>query len=237
MLFLPPFCRQQEIEGSEELGANARISAVRLLDPTLPNSNDLLVEGETTKGLQGGPNVRTYRGPYRGIRGSYRGATGKLQGIYGSVEGSYRGRGSFVGAQQTATPCPDQPDPSQGLSSEFRSLGSPRALGECCQPPPVTGKNAMTFNARLGQTSLHNSDCITNSLSYTHARIENTQSDETVSSSFVQLLVRTREPPLTTLNCEEAVLTRTQDTDTRSLKLSSVDDNNKRRTSAVPIFD
>lgn len=36
MLFLPPFCRQQEIEESEELGANARISAVRLLDPTLP---------------------------------------------------------------------------------------------------------------------------------------------------------------------------------------------------------
>ncbi|KAG6048055.1 hypothetical protein E4U17_007302 [Claviceps sp. LM77 group G4] len=168
----------------------------------------LVFRSETTKGLQGGPNVRTYRGPYRGIRGSYRGATGKLQGIYGSVEGSYRGRGSFVGAQQTATPCPDQPDPSQGLSSEFRR-----------------------------QTSLHNSDCITNSLSYTHARIENTQSDETVSSSFVQLLVRTREPPLTTLNCEEAVLTRTQDTDTRSLKLSSVDDNNKRRTSAVPIFD
>lgn len=56
-----------------------------------------------------------------------------------------------------------------------------------------------TFNARLGQTSLHNSDCITNSLLFTHAPIENIQSDEIVSSSFVELLVRPQEPPLTTL--------------------------------------
>lgn len=56
-----------------------------------------------------------------------------------------------------------------------------------------------TFNARLGQTSLHNSDCIINSLLFTHAPIENTQSDEIVSSSFVELLVRPQEPPLTTL--------------------------------------
>ncbi|KAG5939538.1 hypothetical protein E4U60_000815 [Claviceps pazoutovae] len=169
-------------------------------------------------------------GPYEGIRGSYRGATGELQGNY---KGRYRGRRSFVGAKQTpdGNPVPRSAGPKPGSLSELRSLGSPRALGECCQPPPVTGKTLwsggglsplspfqslrflafpaffflafcsthQTFNARLGQTSLHNSDCISNSLQITHARIEDTESDETVSSSFVELLVRTQEPPRTAL--------------------------------------
>ncbi|KAG5936475.1 hypothetical protein E4U59_004991 [Claviceps monticola] len=172
----------------------------------------LAFRNETTKGLQGGLAC----GPTGDLTRASEGATGELQGNY---KGSYRGK-------TLATPCPDQPDPSQGLSP---SSG----------PPPVTGKNAMvrrwpqsleslpvppisclpsllflafcsrhqTCNARLGQTSLHNSDCISNSLLFTHARIEDTQSDETVSSSFVGLL------------------------DTGSLKLPSIDDDNKRRTS------
>ncbi|KAG6297849.1 hypothetical protein E4U09_001220 [Claviceps aff. purpurea] len=189
----------------------------------------LVFRSETTKGLQGGPNGRTYRGPYRGVRGSYRGATGELQGNY---KGSYRGRRSF------ATPCPDQPDPSQGLSPSSGVWAHPGPWENAASHPRSLAKTLwsggglsplspfqslrflafpaffflafcsthQTFNARLGQTSLHNSDCISNSLLFTHARIENTQSDKTVSSSFVELL------------------------DTGSLKLPSVDDDNKRRT-------
>ncbi|KAG6288169.1 hypothetical protein E4U46_003487 [Claviceps purpurea] len=191
----------------------------------------LVFRSETTKAYKGALTC----GPAGGLTGASEGATGELQGNY---KGSYRGGRSFVGAQQTATPCPDQPDPSQGLSPSSGVWAHPGPWENAASHPRSLAKTLwsggglsplspfqslrflafpaffflafcsthQTFNARLGQTSLHNSDCISNSLLFTHARIENTQSDKTVSSSFVELL------------------------DTGSLKLPSVDDDNKRRT-------
>ncbi|KAG6125711.1 hypothetical protein E4U35_006357 [Claviceps purpurea] len=188
----------------------------------------LVFRSETTKAYKGALTC----GPTRGLTGASEGATGELQG---ELQG-----------KTLATPCPDQPDPSQGLSPSSGVWAHPGPWENAASHPRSLAKTLwsggglsplspfqslrflafpaffflafcsthQTFNARLGQTSLHNSDCISNSLLFTHARIENTQSDKTVSSSFVELL--------------SAVLTRTQDTG--SLKLPSVDDDNKRRT-------
>ncbi|CCE33048.1 uncharacterized protein CPUR_06971 [Claviceps purpurea 20.1] len=180
----------------------------------------LVFRSETTKAYKGALTC----GPTRGLTGASEGATGELQG---ELQG-----------KTLATPCPDQPDPSQGLSPSSGVWAHPGPWENAASHPRSLAKTLwsggglsplspfqslrflafpaffflafcsthQTFNARLGQTSLHNSDCISNSLLFTHARIQNTQSDKTVSSSFVELL------------------------DTGSLKLPSVDDDNKRRT-------